>query len=186
MKIILEHVQKDIAAAFIYIPYGAGAAAVVLLSMILYDRKKYGRISFLIKSSLFIIYAVVVAYLTLFSRQSGLVDRVDLTFFSLLEESSDYMIQLIENVLLFLPAGILMPCIWKKQQSWKISLLTGAGLSLVIETVQRITGRGLFQIDDLITNVTGMMAGYGIFIFLKKYGKSFTKVRISDILQKDI
>lgn len=103
MKAILGSVERDVADAFAYIPYGLAAAVVFLLIMILYNRKKYGRVSFIINSSLMIIYVVVVGHLTLFSRESGIVDRVDLTFFSLLEESSDYAIQLIENVLLFLP-----------------------------------------------------------------------------------
>ena len=98
MKAILGSVERDVADAFAYIPYGLAAAVVFLLIMILYNRKKYGRVSFIIKSSLMIIYVVVVGHLTLFSRESGIVDRVDLTFFSLLEESSDYTIQLIENV----------------------------------------------------------------------------------------
>ena len=90
MKAILGSVERDVADAFAYIPYGLAAAVVFLLIMILYNRKKYGRVSFIIKSSLMIIYVVVVGHLTLFSRESGIVDRVDLTFFSLLEESSDY------------------------------------------------------------------------------------------------
>lgn len=85
MKAILGSVERDVADAFAYIPYGLAAAVVFLLIMILYNRKKYGRVSFIIKSSLLIIYVVVVGHLTLFSRESGIVDRVDLTFFSLLE-----------------------------------------------------------------------------------------------------
>lgn len=163
MKAILGSVERDVADAFAYIPYGLAAAVVFLLIMILYNRKKYGRVSFIIKSSLLIIYVVVVGHLTLFSRESGIVDRVDLTFFSLLEESSDYAIQLIENVLLFLPAGILCPWMWKQMRNWKRSFLLGFAGSLLIETLQMLTGRGLFQLDDLITNAAGMMAGYGIY-----------------------
>ena len=90
MKAILGSVERDVADAFAYIPYGLAAAVVFLLIMILYNRKKYGRVSFIIKSSLMIIYVVVVGHLTLFSRESGIVDRVDLTFFSLLEEFGLY------------------------------------------------------------------------------------------------
>lgn len=79
MKAILGSVERDVADAFAYIPYGLAAAVVFLLIMILYNRKKYGRVSFIIKSSLMIIYVVVVGHLTLFSRESGIVDRVDLT-----------------------------------------------------------------------------------------------------------
>ena len=171
MKAILGSVERDVADAFAYIPYGLAAAVVFLLIMILYNRKKYGRVSFIIKSSLMIIYVVVVGHLTLFSRESGIVDRVDLTFFSLLEESSDYTIQLIENVLLFLPAGILCPWMWKR------SFLLGFAGSLLIETLQMLTGRGLFQLDDLITNAAGMMAGYGIYQIAKKLWKRVYKSR---------
>ena len=139
MKAILGSVERDVADAFAYIPYGLAAAVVFLLIMILYNRKKYGRVSFIIKSSLMIIYVVVVGHLTLFSRESGIVDRVDLTFFSLLEESSDYTIQLIENVLLFLPAGILCPWMWKQIRNWKRSFLLGFAGSLLIETLQMLT-----------------------------------------------
>lgn len=109
MKAILRSVERDVADACAYIPYGLAAAVVFLFIMILYNRKKYGRVSFIINSSLMIIYVVVVGHLTLFSRESGIVDRVDLTFFSLLEESSDYTIQLIENVLLFCRQGFYVP-----------------------------------------------------------------------------
>ena len=60
MKAILGSVERDVADAFAYIPYGLAAAVVFLLIMILYNRKKYGRVSFIIKSSLLIIYVVVV------------------------------------------------------------------------------------------------------------------------------
>ena len=133
MKAILGSVERDVADAFAYIPYGLAAAVVFLLIMILYNRKKYGRVSFIIKSSLLIIYVVVVGHLTLFSRESGIVDRVDLTFFSLLEESSDYAIQLIENVLLFLPAGILCPCEYSCAATPQIRQ-TGNRLSGLAET----------------------------------------------------
>ena len=169
MKAILGSVERDVADAFAYIPYGLAAAVVFLLIMILYNRKKYG--------SLMIIYVVVVGHLTLFSRESGIVDRVDLTFFSLLEESSDYTIQLIENVLLFLPAGILCPWMWKQMRNWKRSFLLGFAGSLLIETLQMLTGRGLFQLDDLITNAAGMMAGYGIYQIAKKLWKRVYKSR---------
>ena len=89
----------------------------------------------------------------------------------------DYTIQLIENVLLFLPAGILCPWMWKQIRNWKRSFLLGFAGSLLIETLQMLTGRGLFQLDDLITNAAGMMAGYGIYQIAKKLWKRVYKSR---------
>lgn len=175
MQEILESITRDIQAACIYIPYGIAATAVFLAIMILYNRQKYGNVSFVLKSILGIVYIVVVGYLTLFSRESGIVDQVDLTFFSLLEETADYEIQLMENILLFVPAGILCPWIWKRLQGWKYSLAAGFFGSFLIEMIQMVTGRGLFQLDDLLTNVTGMMAGFGMYQILKKIRKRVYK-----------
>ena len=51
MKAILGSVERDVADAFAYIPYGLAAAVVFLLIMILYNRKKYGRVSYYKKQS---------------------------------------------------------------------------------------------------------------------------------------
>ena len=56
-------------------------------------------------------------------------------------------------------------------------LLLGFAGSLLIETLQMLTGRGLFQLDDLITNAAGMMAGYGIYQIAKKLWKRVYKSR---------
>ena len=56
-------------------------------------------------------------------------------------------------------------------------LLLGFAGSLLIETLQMLTGRGLFQLDDLITNAVGMMAGYGIYQIAKKLWKRVYKSR---------
>ena len=38
--------------------------------------------------------------------------------------------------------------------------------SLGVETIQLITGRGYFQVDDILTNVLGAVIGYVIFRIL--------------------
>lgn len=60
MQEILESIARDIQAACIYIPYGIAATAVFLAIMILYNRQKYGNVSFVLKSILGIVYIVVV------------------------------------------------------------------------------------------------------------------------------
>ena len=44
---------------------------------------------------------------------------------------------------------------------WKI-LIAGIGVTLFVECMQLFTGRGIFEIDDIINNTTGTMIGYGI------------------------
>lgn len=40
---------------------------------------------------------------------------------------------------------------------------TGAFTSICIESLQLVTGRGYFQIDDILTNTLGMFLGYLVF-----------------------
>lgn len=63
------------------------------------------------------------------------------------------------NVILFVPLGFLLPMIWSSYRSFKKTLLSGLGLSLVIEILQIFTFR-LTDVDDLITNTLGTILGY--------------------------
>lgn len=70
---------------------------------------------------------------------------------------------LILNICMFVPFGFLLPiCFGKIKRAWKI-YLCGFGFALFIEVVQLITGRGVFETDDIINNTIGAMIGYGLF-----------------------
>ena len=69
-------------------------------------------------------------------------------------------INLFGNVLLFIPAGILLPANFKKQQNFFRFLLTCAGTILAVETVQLFTLLGVFDVDDIILNLIGMTLGF--------------------------
>ena len=45
--------------------------------------------------------------------------------------------------------------------------MCGFGFALFIEVVQLITGRGVFETDDIINNTIGAMIGYGLFSVVK-------------------
>lgn len=71
------------------------------------------------------------------------------------------------NFLLFLPMGLLLPAVFPKTRwSWRRMLLAGAGLSLVIETVQYFGGRAA-DIDDLAMNAVGAAFGYLLYLLLQ-------------------
>ncbi len=69
-------------------------------------------------------------------------------------------VNLFGNVLLFVPAGILLPAIYKKQQNFFRFLLTCPGTILTVETIQLFTLLGIFDIDDIILNLIGMILGF--------------------------
>ena len=74
----------------------------------------------------------------------------------------------LENILLFIPLGFMLPCIWKKYEVlWKTAL-SGITFSLIIELSQLFNGR-ITDIDDLLMNTLGALIGWVIFRLLKEH-----------------
>ena len=69
-----------------------------------------------------------------------------------------------ENILLFIPFGMLLP--WKK--NWWTVLITGCVASALIEITQYVTMLGELEFDDIIANTIGALIGYFLFIAVKK------------------
>lgn len=78
------------------------------------------------------------------------------------------MINLLGNVVLFIPAGIFLPKIWKKLQNFFLFLLVCVLVITLIEALQLVTLLGSCDIDDLILNVFGMILGYLLFLIFRK------------------
>lgn len=72
-----------------------------------------------------------------------------------------WFLQIILNIILFIPFGFMFPIIHQKLS--KATIAFGVLLSLAIEIMQYITGRGLADIDDLINNALGAVIGYFIY-----------------------
>lgn len=64
------------------------------------------------------------------------------------------------NIAMFVPLGVLLPLMSHWLKKWYTTPLIGFAVSLTIETVQYVTGRGLFDVDDLFTNTLGCMLGF--------------------------
>ena len=63
------------------------------------------------------------------------------------------------NILLFIPLGIFVPCLWPEYRSMMKTVGLGLMTSLGIEILQIFTFRAT-DINDVITNVAGTMIGY--------------------------
>ena len=69
-------------------------------------------------------------------------------------------INLLGNVLFFIPGGFLFPKVFPRLRTfWRFFLLC-FGLLLLVETAQLFSLRGIFDIDDLILNLFGLSLGY--------------------------
>ena len=62
-----------------------------------------------------------------------------------------------------LPFGLILPIISRNARGFFFITFSGFALSLLVETVQLVTKRGSFDVDDLVMNTLGTAAGYVIF-----------------------
>ena len=77
-------------------------------------------------------------------------------------------INIIGNISMFIPTGVIMPILYKRLDCfWKV-FLAGAGLSFVIEVIQLLFPGSVTDIDDLILNTLGVAVGYGIYAACKR------------------
>ena len=110
------------------------------------------------------IYIGLVIYLTLFSRnttehQISFMPKVWKMFSVSWAGHGQYIfVELINNVLLFIPFGYLLRSSFVSIKNWQVVLL-GFFFSLCIELLQYLFSVGVSEIDDLINNTLGTIVG---------------------------
>ena len=79
------------------------------------------------------------------------------------------VINLAGNVLMFIPAGWLLPRVFKPLRNFFLFALVCTLSILLVEVLQLFTLLGSFDVDDIILNLSGMLVGFILFaIFGKK------------------
>lgn len=74
------------------------------------------------------------------------------------------VINLVGNVVMFIPAGWLLPGIWKNHRNFFQFTATCLAAILLIELTQLLTLLGSFDVDDVILNMAGLWIGYLAYI----------------------
>lgn len=160
----IQYIYRDLAASTGYLPYGLAVGvplAIVVVLLLNRRRKKLQKPPARMGAiACFCIYAALLLVITFLSRESGSRKGIDLELFSTWGINRRNNAYVIENVLLFIPYGFV--CCWAFEWARKLipCTLFGAATSLGIECMQLITGRGYFQIDDILTNTLGGMIGF--------------------------
>lgn len=67
------------------------------------------------------------------------------------------------NVIIFIPFGFFMPMA-SRYRSFFLTMSYSLGLSLLVEVFQFISRVGSFDVDDIILNTIGGIAGYILFV----------------------
>lgn len=148
----------------------------------------------LIINTLFILYIALMLWL-LFGQRMGrelndsysevLLSNINLIPFATVKlflnaiqgSLSDYtvkhsLINLIGNVVMFIPLGYFIPSVSKKNSSFRKCISLCALIILIVEIVQLFTLLGSCDIDDFILNIAGIIIGYGIYKGGYSYGKN--------------
>ena len=128
------------------------------------------------------IYFSYLISLTLSGREAGSRSGyINLRLFSTLGSKDNLKLTGVENILLMIPFGILVPMLWKVYRRWWNLGLLAFITSTSIELSQLMTQRGYFELDDILLNTSGAMVGYVAFaLFYYSYRALTHRVREKD------
>lgn len=97
-----------------------------------------------------------------------------------------FAINIIGNVVVFIPFGFLLPVMYREQRRTKVFrghylrsfffvTFLGFTLSFGVETIQLVTKIGCFDVDDMLLNTVGVMLGYMCYYLSKKMIRGYYK-----------
>ena len=83
------------------------------------------------------------------------------------DNKRDLLLNVIGNVAMFIPSGIVLPIVYKRLNTFGRVLVAGAGISLCIEIIQLPFRVRATDIDDLVLNTVGVIVGYGLYSLIQ-------------------
>lgn len=144
------------------------ATALTLLCHFLTLRSSHNPKS--IARSLLLFLLLTYAYITLqfafFSRPPGSRSTISLIPGATWGTTLQSHAYVIENILMTIPLGILLPSLWPGKSSLRSlvkCLSITLACSVALETAQFLTQRGHCQTDDVLANVAGAIIGWMLF-----------------------
>lgn len=178
----IANIYRDLSEPLEYLPYGAVLATLLLAFGLCMDalkalvRKKKSRpqSGVLFLRWIFYAYITVVFMQTLLSREPGSRYSVNLRLFGIWGTTAQEHAWYIENVIMLLPFGFLLPWLDPYFRKWTRTVLCGAAFSVMIEVLQFLTERGHLQLDDLVTNTAGTILGFFAFTIIEEIRRTRT------------
>lgn len=173
MKDILSIIQDNFYLAFMLIVILAvflGLGYFVVYKKLLKGSKSLSKRKVMIWFCL-IGYIIMVIGVTFINRGARIYGDTNLHLFSSYREAwNSFSVAtwrfIYLNIFMLVPLGILLPLLNKRFQ--KLPCLVGAAvlMTLMIETIQLVTGYGIFDLDDIFNNVLGAIIGYGVVMLI--------------------
>ena len=121
---------------------------------------KKGTIKRRIPFAFFLAYILVIFRVVFLCRESGSRKAISLVLLETWGHTFHMHAMFVENIIMFIPFGVLLPILFRKFRNGWLCVLVGFICSCSIEIVQHITQTGYLQLDDVVTNTTGMLLGW--------------------------
>lgn len=109
-----------------------------------------------------IVYVYVMLNTAFFNREPGSRMKIDLQLFGTWTDELSRNRFMFENIIMFLPFGILFPCVILPLRKVWWCVVVGCLCSTGIELIQLLTQRGFCQLDDVVANTAGAFLGWVI------------------------
>ena len=152
----------DLKTPISYIPIAILlAAALTLLRLFLTPRPSHTSKS--LPLFLLLTYAYITLQFAFFSRPPGSRSTISLISGATWGTTLQSHAYVIENILMTIPLGILLPSLWPGKYSLRSlvkCLSITLACSVALETAQFLTQRGHCQTDDVLANVAGAFIGW--------------------------
>lgn len=82
---------------------------------------------------------------------------------AILDGEVDLILQILWNLVLFLPVGLLLMFMLTCKRKWLIAIVFSILLLTSIEVIQLLFHLGLFELDDIVHNTLGAIIGVCMF-----------------------
>ncbi len=136
----------------------AAASTILIPILFLYQIFIFHNIKKTASYVIFTLYLTAMCFLVGFPSAAGIKIGWSYNFIPLYGMLTDITNSYL-NILLFIPLGISVPCLWPDYRSMMKTVGLGLMTSFGIEILQIFTFRAT-DINDLITNAAGTLAGY--------------------------
>jgi glycopeptide antibiotics resistance protein len=89
----------------------------------------------------------------------------------------EFLVNILGNLAAGFPMGVLLPGLLGRRCSWARVAGAGLAVSLLIESLQGISGRRCADVDDLILNTAGGLLGYGCWLAVERLWEIWSRAR---------
>lgn len=120
----------------------------------------------------------LIIVMTLYGRRMGMESEWRVVPFTsyievFREGNIEVLLQIIMNIVMFVPVGILLPCCFQWFEKNKRVFFFAILFSGIIECTQGIFKMGMFEADDILGNAFGVELGFFLFCLMRKIYRKF-------------